>query len=497
MHIIPHHINGQECLEGSNSSAVYNPATGEAIAKVIFADAHLVNSAVEAAKIAQVSWGAMPAIKRAKILRDFSKLIEAGEDKLAHLVTLEHGKTINDAKASIQRGLEILHYHCHIQQQLQGSFSHQVSQDVDCHTFYQPLGICAGIAPFNFPVMVPMWMMVPAIASGNAFILKPSEKVPSAALKLVQWFEEAGLPKGVLQCLQGDLSTVNLLLNHPDIAAYTAVGSTQAAQHIYTEACRLGKRAHTFGGAKNHAIVMNDANFEQTSDAIVSSAFGAAGQRCMAISAVVCIGKACEDKLLPLLQQKIRPLKVGPGNQDASDIGPVISAPQLSFLNQAISQGVAEGAKLLIDGRNPPISQKSSGYYLGPCLFSNVSPNMFIYQKELFGPILVLLTVESLDAAIALINQNTYGNGAVIFTTNGQAARHFSNTSSAGMIGINIPIPVPIVSHPFGGWKQSGFGDHPMHGPHSILFYTQQKSVTTSWPKPETIAEINLNMPHH
>jgi malonate-semialdehyde dehydrogenase (acetylating)/methylmalonate-semialdehyde dehydrogenase len=217
----------------------------------------------------------------------------------------------------------------------------------------------------------------------------------------------------------------------------------------------------------------------------------------MAISAVVSIGKACEDKLLPLLQQKIRPLKVGPGNQDASDIGPVISAPQLSFLNQAISQGVAEGAKLLIDGRNPPISQKSSGYYLGPCLFSNVSPNMFIYQKELFGPILVLLTVESLDAAIALINQNAYGNGAVIFTTNGQAARHFSNTSTAGMIGINIPIPVPIVSHPFGGWKQSGFGDHPMHGPHSILFYTQQKSVTTSWPKPETIAEINLNMPHH
>lgn len=497
MPIIPHHINGQENLEGSNTSTIYNPATGEMIAEIRIADMHLVNKAVEAAKIAQESWSMLAPIKKAKILREFGAKIEKNEDDLAKMVCMEHGKTINDAKASIQRGLEILYYHCHIQQQLMGDYSHQVSQDVDCYTFYQPLGVCAGIAPFNFPVMVPMWMMIPAIATGNAFILKPSEKVPSASLQLIRWFEQAGLPKGVVQCIQGDASTVNCLLSHPDIAAFTAVGSSQAAFHIYSEATRQGKRAHTFGGAKNHAIVMNDADFEQASDAIVSAAFGSAGQRCMAISAVVCVGKTCEEKLLTLLQGKIQNLQVGPGDETKTDIGPVISAQQLSLLHQAINQGVTEGANLLIDGRNPSISQKSAGYYLGPCLFSKVKTNMFIYQKELFGPILVVLQVATLEEAIELINQNPYGNGAVIFTQSGKAARDFSEKTSAGMIGINIPIPVPIVSHPFGGWKQSGFGDHPMHGNHSILFYTRQKTVSATWPKSEPQTKINLNMPHH
>lgn len=497
MQIIPHHINGESCNEGGHGSEIFNPATGQVIAKILVADAKIIDKAVLSAKVAQTSWATVPAIKRAKILRDFAKLIEAGEHELAHLVTLEHGKTISDAKASIQRGLEILYYHCDIQQQLMGNFSHQVSQGVDCHTFYQPLGICAGVAPFNFPVMVPMWMIVPAIATGNAFILKPSEKTPSASLKLVQWFEQAGLPKGLLQCLQGDASTVNCLLNHPDIAAYTAVGSSQAAFHIYAEATRQGKRAHTFGGAKNHAIVMDDANLEHASDAIVSAAFGSAGQRCMAISAVICVGQNAQEKLLALLQHKIPRLKLGPGNEDITDIGPVISAQQLGSLHQAIDQGIIEGAKLIIDGRNPTISQESSGYYLGPCLFTDVNAHMSIYQKELFGPILVVLTVAHLDEAIKLINQNKYGNGAVIFTQNGRYARDFSAQTTAGMIGINIPIPVPIVSHPFGGWKQSGFGDHPMHGAHGLLFYTRQKSISTTWPKQELRDKIDLNMPHH
>jgi malonate-semialdehyde dehydrogenase (acetylating) / methylmalonate-semialdehyde dehydrogenase len=497
MRIIPHYINGQENHKGQKTSEIFNPATGEIIAKVLIADLDVINTAVEAAKIAQQSWARVPAIKRASILRHFATKIEENMDFLAQIVCLEHGKTINDAKASIQRGLEILHYHCNVQQQLMGDYSHQVSQDVDCHTFYQPLGICVGIAPFNFPVMVPMWMMIPAIATGNAFILKPSEKVPSASLQLVRWLEEVDLPKGVVQCIQGDASTVNYLLNHPDIAAYTAVGSSQAAFHIYTEASRQGKRAHTFGGAKNHAIVMEDANLEQASDAIVSAGFGSAGQRCMAISAVVCVGKTCQEKLTKLLHQRISRLIVGPGNNNKTDIGPVISKQQLVFLNQAIEQGIAEGAKLVVDGRNPPISQKSSGYFIGPCLFTDVKNNMFLYQKELFGPILIILTVDTLNEAIGLINQNQYGNGAVIFTQNGKAARDFSVQTSAGMIGINIPIPVPIVSHPFGGWKQSGFGDHPMHGKNSLLFYTRQKSVSSTWPKPELNTEINLNMPHH
>ena len=300
MQIIPHHLNGQACHEGQIGAEIFNPASGQVVGSVLVADAQVVDKAVLAAKIAQATWASVPAIKRAQVLRNFAARIETCVLELAQLVTLEHGKTISDAKASIQRGLEILYYHCDIQQQLMGGFSQQVSQGVDCHTFYQPLGICAGIAPFNFPVMVPMWMMVPAIATGNAFILKPSEKVPSAALQLVQWFEQAGLPKGLLQCLQGDVSTVNCLLSHPDIAAYTAVGSSQAALHIYTEATRQGKRAHTFGGAKNHAVVDDTANLEHASDAIVSAAFGSAGQRCMAISTVVCIGKVCHDKLLNL-----------------------------------------------------------------------------------------------------------------------------------------------------------------------------------------------------
>lgn len=492
--IIAHHINGEAVYQQNRLIPLHNPATGKIMAHVDCADQALIKKAVISAQNAQLTWGKLPAMKRAKILRDFAQKIEKEIDTLAHLITQEHGKTLEDAKASIQRGLEILHYHAGIAHQLQGSFSHQVSSDVHTHTFYQPLGICAGVAPFNFPVMVPMWMMIPAIACGNAFILKPSEKVPSASLQLARWFEETGLPKGILQIIQGDAKTVQLLLEHPDIKAYTAVGSTRAAHHIYQEATQRGKRAHTFGGAKNHAVVMPDAPIEHAAHQIVSAAFGSAGQRCMAISAVIAIGDDTANRLKALMLPLIENIKVGDGMLPGIDMGPVISLQQKDALLNDIQIGVHEGAELILDGRSR--SFPNEGYFLGPCLFDHVQAHMQIYQKELFGPILVMLRVNTFDEALNLLNQHRYGNGGVIFTRSGGYAQQFSERVECGMIGVNIPIPVPIVTHPFGGWKQSSFGDRPMHALESIHFYSQQKTVTTTWPQQDENL-ISFNMPNH
>lgn len=492
--IIAHHINGQTVHTQNRLIPIDNPATGKIIANIDVANEQLISEAVNYAKNAQVIWSATPALKRAQILRTFAQKIESEIDVLAELVTREHGKTLDDAKASIKRGLEVLHYHCNIPQQLQGLYSHQVSQNTHAHTLFQPLGVCVGVAPFNFPVMVPMWMMVPAIACGNAFILKPSEKVPSAALQLVRWFEQAGLPKGLLQCIQGDATTVQSLLKHPDIQAYTAVGSTQAANYIYTEATRQGKRAHTFGGAKNHALVMPDANITHAAHQIVNAAYGSAGQRCMAISVVVCVGDETANRLCDQMQPLIQKIKIGNGMEPGIDMGPVISQQQKESLLHDIQIGLAEGAQLLIDGRDRPCPIE--GYFLGPSLFDHVQPHMHIYQKELFGPILVMLRVQNFEEAIQLINSHRYGNGGVIFTNSGLYAEQFSNAIECGMIGVNIPIPVPIVSHPFGGWKQSSFGDRPMHALESIHFYTQQKTITTTWPQNHD-NRISLSMPSH
>lgn len=492
--IIAHHINGEPVYQTHRLIPLYNPATAKIIAHIDCADEKLINQAVKFAGKAQLAWANSPAIKRAKVLRDFAQIIEKELDALALLVTQEHGKTLDDAKASIQRGLEILHYHTGIAQQLQGLYSHQVSAGVHTHTFYQPLGICVGVAPFNFPVMVPMWMMIPAIACGNAFILKPSEKVPSASLQLAQWFEKAGLPKGILQIIQGDAQTVQILLEHPDIKAYTAVGSTRAAQHIYQEATQRGKRAHTFGGAKNHAVVMPDANIEHAAHQIVSAAFGSAGQRCMAISAVIAIGDETANHLKSLMLAHIQNIKVGDGRKPETDMGPIISLQQKDALLKDIKIGIKEGAELCIDGRNT--SYPREGYFLGPCLFDHVQAHMHIYQKELFGPILVILRINTFEEALNLMNQHRYGNGGVIFTRSGVFAQQFSEKAQCGMIGVNIPIPVPIVSHPFGGWKQSSFGDRPMHALESIHFYTQQKTITTTWPE-QNENRISFNMPNH
>lgn len=491
--IIPHHINGETVVAPDRILEINNPATGLPIAKIFCANQGLINQTVTSAILAQKEWAKVPAIKKAKIFRQFALTIENQIDHLAQLVTQEHGKTLEDAKASIQRGLEILYYHCDVQQQLQGHYSHHVSQHIHTHTLHQPLGVCAGIAPFNFPVMVPMWMMMPAIACGNSFILKPSEKVPSAALQLIEWLEASGLPKGVVQCIQGDSQTVQHLLEHPDIGAFTAVGSTQAARYIYTEATARGKRAHTFGGAKNHAVVMPDADFEHAAENIVNAAYGSAGQRCMAISAVITVGNETAQKLTEKLIEKIKKIKIGPGDAPNIDMGPVISAKQKDFLLQCLEQGQTEGAKLLVDGRNFLIPEQ--GYFLGPSLFDEVTSSMAIYQNELFGPILIILRADDLHEAINIINQNRYGNGSVIFTQSGLAAQTFSDEVTAGMVGINVPIPVPIVSHPFGGWKDSSFGDRPMHALESIHFYTKQKTITCTWPKKEN-QQGSFSMPH-
>jgi malonate-semialdehyde dehydrogenase (acetylating)/methylmalonate-semialdehyde dehydrogenase len=492
--IIPHHINGQNRIEAQRELPIFNPATGLQTASIYCADEKLIAQTVKAGLLAQKSWAKVPSIKKAAIMRNFAQIIEKNISKLAELVTKEHGKTLADATASIQRGLEILHYHCAIQQHLQGTHSHHVSQDVHTHTIHQPLGVCVGVTPFNFPVMVPMWMMIPAIACGNAFILKPSEKVPSASLQLIEWFEQAGLPPGVAQCLQGDAKTVQGLLEHPDIKAFTAVGSTKVANYIYTEATKRGKRAHTFGGAKNHAVVMPDANLEHAADNIVSAAFGSAGQRCMTISVVVAVGDSTASQLIEKMRPKIEKMKIGCGTEPNIDMGPVISLQQRDFLLNCLEQGQKEGAELVIDGRQLP--HPSKGFYLGPSLFDKVKANMTIYQNELFGPILVILRVNSLQEAIDLVNLHRYGNGGVIFTQSGANAQTFADEIQCGMVGINIPIPVPIVSHPFGGWKDSSFGSQGMHALESIHFYTKQKSITTTWPKAELV-DSSFNMPHH
>lgn len=491
--IIPHYIGGQAYIQEEKKIAVVNPAYNEILGYVYCGERQTINKAITYAKDAQKDWALVPPMKRAKILRTFGYLLESRMDELAQIVTAEHGKTIADAKGSIQRGLELVYYYQDIQHLLQGSFSHHVASNVHTTSLYQPLGICAGIAPFNFPVMIPLWMLIPAIACGNAFILKPSEKTPSASIKLIEWLEEAGLPQGIAQCIQGDVSTVNELLHTQEIQAFTAVGSTAAAQYIYTEATKQGKRAATFGGAKNHALIMPDANLEFAADAIVSAAFGSAGQRCMALSALITVDDKTTKALLVKLKDKMQAIKVGPGELPHMDMGPVISAPQLDNLKSAIDDGVREGAQLIVDGRQCKLPQQ--GFFLGPTLFSEVTPDMSIYQRELFGPILVLLEMSSFNQALEIINTHPYGNGAVIFTQQGNDAQQFMDKAQAGMIGVNIPIPVPIVSHPFGGWKQSSFGANPMHALESIRFYSKQKSITTTWP--EQIKATSFTMPHH
>lgn len=479
---VAHFIGGQTVSDPTTTTKdIYNPATGECIGQVPIADLDMCKHTVAAAKQAWPDWANTTVSKRCQILLQFRNLLMEHTTKLANLVTQEHGKTLEDAKGSIARGLELVEFHCGLLSQLQGSFSANVSQQIDCHTFRQPLGVCAGVSPFNFPIMVPIWMMIPAIACGNTFILKPSEQDPSATLFLVELLQKSGLPPGVINCLQGDASTVEHLLAHSDIQAFTAVASTMVAEKIYHRAIETGKRAHTFGSAKNHAVIMPDADFSQVAKTLSGAAFGSAGERCMAISVAVTVGSDTATHLIQALIPEIKKITIGPGTDAQSDIGPLISQVHQQRVLQAITQGVQEGAELIIDGRDFKHPQHPNGYYLGPSLFDKVNEHMSIYQNEIFGPVLVIVRVADLDEAIALVNRNQYGNGTAIFTQNGYAARHYSHHIQVGMVGVNIPIPVPIASHPFGGWNRSAFGDTAMHGQESLHFYTKSKTITTKW----------------
>lgn len=494
---VPHYIDGQLVNEtNTDSHPIYNPALGEIIGQVHFASKTTCDKTVAAAKKAGVDWAQTPAIKRARILFKFRDLLERHQMDLARLVTREHGKTLDDAKGSIARAIEVVELHCGLVNELQGDFSPDVANQIDCHTFRQPIGVCAGVSPFNFPVMVPVWMMIPAIACGNTFILKPSEQDPSAPVRLLELLDDAGLPPGVANCLQGNKATVDHLLAHPDIVAFTAVASTPVAQSIYTTATAYGKRAHTFGGAKNHCVVMPDADLDQAASAIVGAAFGSAGERCMAISVVVAVGNHTADALIAKMAPQIRAMRIDAGDVAGADMGPLISSTHRQNVLNAIEKGVNEGARLIIDGRTFTHPQHPQGYFLGPCLFDEVSESMSVYQNEIFGPVLTVIRVNTFEEAVALVNKHQYGNGTAIFTRDGFSAREYSQQVQVGMVGINIPIPVPIANHPFGGWKRSAFGDTNMHGPESIHFYTRRKTVTTKW-FVSVLKENGFAMPTH
>lgn len=487
MHTVQHFIAGRFTAGESNQSIpLENPATGQPIAKVCLADDADVDHAVRAAKAAFADWQSTPALERARVLFQFKTLVTEHAEALAACVTREHGKTLADAKGSVQRGIELVEHMCGIPVLLQGTFSESVSRGVDCRSVRQPLGVCVGITPFNFPVMVPIWMFASAIACGNTFILKPSEKDPSVTLQLAELMQSAGCPDGVLNVIQGDRHSVERLIRHADVQAVSCVGSTPVAKHIYETAVLAGKRAQAFGGAKNHAVVLPDADIAGAAGQITGAAFGSAGERCMAVSVVVAVGDETADRLIDAMQPHIEAIRVGAGDQADVDMGPLIDAAHLARVQKYIVSGVEAGAKLLHDGRGVCVQGYEGGYFLGPCLFDRVTLEMAIYQEEIFGPVLCIVRVKTYDDALALVNAHPYGNGSAIFTRDGGAAQHFARCVQTGMVGINVPIPVPVAYHIFGGWKQSVFGDAPLHAQESVRFYTRAKSITERWPEGHT-----------
>ena len=479
---IPHFINGQRSAGGAQRySAVFNPALGRPQAEVALAEPQDVAAAVAAAHAAFPAWAALSPLKRSRILFRFKSILEERQRELAAVISSEHGKVESDAQGEVQRGLEVVEFACGIPQLLKGEYTEQVATGVDAWTMRQPLGVVAGITPFNFPAMVPMWMFPVALACGNTFILKPSERDPSAAVLIAEWLKEAGLPDGVFNVLQGDKLAVDGLLTHPDVAAVSFVGSTPIARYIYETGAAHGKRVQALGGAKNHMVVMPDADLDMTIEALMGAAYGSAGERCMAISVAVAVGDIA-DTLVERLAERTRQLRINVGTDPKAEMGPLVTRQHLDKVTGYIAQGVAEGAQLVVDGRGLVVPGCEEGFFIGGTLFDHVTPDMTIYQEEIFGPVLAVVRVDSFDAAVRLINQHAYGNGTAIFTRNGGAAREFSQRIQVGMVGINIPIPVPMAFHSFGGWKASLFGDHHMHGPEGVRFYTRMKAITSRWP---------------
>ena len=482
MNLIKHYIGGKIVIgSSSRKGQVFNPATGTQESEVLLASKSDLDLAVQKAKQSFESWSNTPPLQRARIIFKYKEIIEKNSDLLTKLIVSEHGKVYEDAKGSLTRGLEVVEFACGIPQMLKGEFTENVGTNIDSWSIRQPLGVCAGITPFNFPAMVPMWMFPMAIACGNTFILKPSEKDPSCSMKLAELFTDVGLPEGVFNVVNGDKEVVDAILENKDIAAVSFVGSTPIAKYIYETAAKNEKRVQALGGAKNHCVVMPDCDLDQAVNGLMGAAYGSAGERCMAQSVAVAVGNV-GDKLVEQLAKKVEALKVGPGMDKSSEMGPLVTKEHLEKVKGYVDLGVQEGAKLVVDGRDIKLQGYEEGYYIGGCLFDNVKKEMRIYKEEIFGPVLSVVRAKDFDEAINLINDHEFGNGTSVYTRDGDTGRTFANKIKVGMVGINIPIPVPVAFHSFGGWKRSLFGDQHMHGPEGVRFYTKLKTITSRWP---------------
>jgi malonate-semialdehyde dehydrogenase (acetylating)/methylmalonate-semialdehyde dehydrogenase len=475
------HFIGGQAHEGTSGrfGDIYNPATGRLARRVSMANTADVHAAVAAAAAAFPAWAAAPPLRRARVLNRFRDLVEKNLTSLAAIITSEHGKVASDAAGEVQRGNEVVEFATGIPQLLKGEFTEEVGTGVDSYSMRQPLGVVAGITPFNFPAMVPMWMFPVALACGNTFVLKPSEKDPTTSLELAKLLKEAGLPDGVFNVVHGDKEAVDALIDDPRIAALSFVGSTPIAEYIYSRGTATGKRVQALGGAKNHMVVMPDADLDQVTDALVGAAYGSAGERCMAISVAVAVGDAVADEIVSRITQRLATLKVAPGDEPGAEMGPLVTGAHLERVRGYVNLGVKEGAELVVDGREAPCPD---GFFIGATLFDRVTPDMRIYQEEIFGPVLSVVRVSDFEAALALVNDHEFGNGTAIFTRDGDTARAYSSRVKAGMVGVNVPIPVPMAFHSFGGWKRSLFGDHYVHGPEGVRFYTRLKTISSRWP---------------
>jgi malonate-semialdehyde dehydrogenase (acetylating) / methylmalonate-semialdehyde dehydrogenase len=483
---VQHLINGKPTGNAGGGPSgrwgdVFNPATGERARRVALAGAAEVDQAVRAARAAFPGWAATPPLTRARVLFKFRELLERESDAIARLITDEHGKVLSDAAGELTRGIEVVEFACGIPHLLKGEVTEQVGRGIDSWSLRQPLGVCAGITPFNFPAMVPMWMFPVALACGNSFVLKPSERDPSAGFRIGELLLEAGLPPGVFNVVNGDKEAVDALLHHPEVDAVSFVGSTPIAEYIYATAAQSGKRVQALGGAKNHMVVMPDADLDQATDALMGAAYGSAGERCMAVSVAVAVG-GVGDRLMDKLVPRVRALKVGPGTDPEAEMGPLVTGQHLAKVRSYVDLGVEEGAKLVVDGRGLKLQGYENGFYIGGTVFDEVKPEMRIYKEEIFGPVLSVVRAGDFEEAVKLVNDHEYGNGVAIFTRDGDAAREFTNRIQIGMVGVNVPIPVPMAFHSFGGWKRSLFGDMAVHGMEGVRFYTRLKTVTSRWP---------------
>ncbi len=495
--VVGHLIGGKLVPEATRTQAVFNPATGQVVRRVALASRATVESAIAAAQAAYPEWRNTPAIKRARVMFKLKQLLEANAPALCAMITEEHGKVSSDALGELQRGVENIEYACGAPELLKGEFSKNVAPGIDSWSEFQPVGVAAGITPFNFPCMVPLWMWPMAVVCGNTFVLKPSERDPSCPLRIAELALEAGLPAGVLNVVNGDKEAVDTLLSDARVQAVSFVGSTPVAEYIYATGCARGKRVQALGGAKNHAVIMPDADLDNAVSALMGAAYGSSGERCMAIPLIVAVGDSTADAVIERFKVELAKMKVGPGTQEGSDMGPLVTSEHCAKVKGYVDLGVKEGAQLVVDGRGIRVAGHEGGYFVGGCLFDQVTPAMKIYRDEIFGPVLGVVRVPSLKAAMDLIDAHEYGNGTCIFTRDGEAARHFCDNIRIGMVGVNVPLPVPVAYHSFGGWKRSFFGDLAAYGPDAVRFYTRRKTITQRWPSAGVREGAVFSFPSH